>query len=360
MKKILVIDDQEAIVYQVAYILNQNGYQIIEAEDGEKGLQLAKTENPDLIICDIMMPKVDGYAVFQELKKDPKTENIPFLFLTAKGAKEDIRIGMNLGAEDYLSKPIDLGELVQAVATQLKKKEINDKISEIRLKEIKTNLNQTLPEGLNTPLEKILEIANQLKLNLKNLQESSIQELLDKLHSSGEILHKRVENFIIFAHLEFIQKSPEKIVELHQKTLENPKDIIENMVLKKAISENREKDIDLKVENAKLKISSMYFMKVLDEVIENAYKYSSRNTPIEVLSFVDSDRYILSMQNISNTPEGLISVTNLQNKEQIEHLKNGLGLEIVKKILQLHGGFFTIKVNNENVVKINFTLPISS
>lgn len=360
MKKILIIDDQEAIVYQVSYILQQNGFEILEAEDGRIGLDIAKSEKPDLIICDIMMPNMDGYSVFQELKKDPNTEMIPFLFLTAKGEKEDIRIGMNLGAEDYLSKPIDLEELVQAVNTQLKKKEINEKMSETRLHEIKKNLNETLPDGLHSPLEKILEIANQLKLNLKTLQKSSVQELLNQIHSSGEVLHKRVENYIIFAHLELIQKSPEKISDLQKNILENPKDITENMALQKAISRNREKDVELKLENSNIKISSMYYMKILDEILENAFEYSEPGLPIKVYSIIDPEYYLVSIQNFSNIPENQISIRNFQDKEKIGNLNRGLGLEIVKKILQLHGGILSISTKSDNLVHVNFTIPIYS
>ena len=124
MKKILLIEDNTEIRENIAEILSLANYTIMEAENGKIGVELAKTETPDLIICDIMMPQLDGYGVLHLLSKNPATSGIPFIFLTAKSEKEDFRKGMNLGADDYLVKPFDDLELLDAVEMRLKKNEI--------------------------------------------------------------------------------------------------------------------------------------------------------------------------------------------------------------------------------------------
>ncbi|WP_026463855.1 response regulator [Adhaeribacter aquaticus] len=124
MKKILLIEDNPEIRENIAEILTLANYQILEAENGRVGVELAKKENPDLIICDIMMPQLDGYGVLHMLSKNQVTASIPFIFLTAKSEKEDFRKGMNLGADDYLIKPFDDLELLDAVEIRLKKNEI--------------------------------------------------------------------------------------------------------------------------------------------------------------------------------------------------------------------------------------------
>jgi CRP/FNR family transcriptional regulator, polysaccharide utilization system transcription regulator len=124
MKKILLIEDNQEIRENTAEILSLANYQVLEAEHGKAGVELAKKEKPDLIICDIMMPQLDGYGVLHMLSKNPETSSIPFIFLTAKSEKEDFRKGMNLGADDYLIKPFDDLELLDAVEMRLKKSQI--------------------------------------------------------------------------------------------------------------------------------------------------------------------------------------------------------------------------------------------
>ena len=124
MKKILLIEDNQEIRENIAEILALANYDVLEAEHGKAGIELAKIENPDLIICDIMMPQLDGYGVLHLLSKNPATSGIPFIFLTAKSEKQDFRKGMNLGADDYLIKPFDDLELLDAVEMRLKKNDI--------------------------------------------------------------------------------------------------------------------------------------------------------------------------------------------------------------------------------------------
>ena len=123
MKKILLIEDNHEIRENIAEILSLADYEVLEAENGKLGVELDKAELPDLIICDIMMPQLDGYGVLHLLSKNPETAGIPFIFLTAKFEKEDFRKGMNLGADDYLIKPFDDLELLDAVEMRLKKNE---------------------------------------------------------------------------------------------------------------------------------------------------------------------------------------------------------------------------------------------
>lgn len=121
MKKILAIEDEKPVLTNIIEILESGGFNAIGAENGAVGVQLATKEIPDLIICDVMMPVLDGYGVLKQLRSQPLTEIIPFVFLTAKADKGDLRQGMNLGADDYLSKPFRRKELLEAVNTRLEK-----------------------------------------------------------------------------------------------------------------------------------------------------------------------------------------------------------------------------------------------
>jgi CRP-like cAMP-binding protein len=124
MKTILIIDDHADIRENIAEILMLAGYQTITAENGKKGVELALTNKPSLIVCDIMMPELDGYGVLHLLRKNPATEHIPFIFLTAKIERSDFRKGMELGADDFITKPFDDIELLNAIEIRLKKYDI--------------------------------------------------------------------------------------------------------------------------------------------------------------------------------------------------------------------------------------------
>ncbi len=121
MTKILVIEDEEPIRANLLEILEDNGYQVAGAENGLIGVMGALSFHPDLILCDVMMPELDGYGVLAALRQDPSTAAIPLIFLTAKADKTDIREAMALGADDYLTKPFSYAEVLASIATRLEK-----------------------------------------------------------------------------------------------------------------------------------------------------------------------------------------------------------------------------------------------
>ena len=121
MKKILIIEDEEQTRKNLATILRMEGHTALTAADGKLGLELARREQPDLILCDVMMPRLDGYGVLAALREDKATAAIPFIFLTARGERNDLRTGMNLGADDYLTKPATASELLAAIDARLKR-----------------------------------------------------------------------------------------------------------------------------------------------------------------------------------------------------------------------------------------------
>jgi len=129
-KKILVLEDDASVRLPLIDLLEANRFKVLEAEDGKAGCEMASKEVPDLIISDIMMPEMDGYEVFKNLQSDPKTAIIPFIFLSAKSDLEDVREGLGLGADDYVTKPFEAEDLLQAIHNRLDRFE---KISEAAL-----------------------------------------------------------------------------------------------------------------------------------------------------------------------------------------------------------------------------------
>lgn len=176
MKKILLIEDNQDVRETTADILELENYKVTTAENGKIGVEKAKQFMPDVILCDIMMPVLDGYGVFDSLSKNAKTAGIPFIFLTAKSEKADMRKGMNMGADDYLTKPFEEGELLDAIKSRLKKNAF-----------LKRKFSKNI-EGINEFLKEASEY-----LDLEDLsKDRSLQKYKDKavIFTEGSAAHQ--------------------------------------------------------------------------------------------------------------------------------------------------------------------------
>ncbi len=174
MKKILVVEDERVLQKNIIKILRLEGFEVIGADDGASGVACARQESPDLIVCDVMMPEMDGYQVLKTLQDDVNTALIPFIFLTAKTDRSDMRQGFEMGADDYLVKPFDADELLRAIEARFKKQEVMvNRLSSLseelgRLQEfldakdgLMTNLNQELRRPMSNIKMALTMLQNQ-------------------------------------------------------------------------------------------------------------------------------------------------------------------------------------------------------
>ena len=173
MKKILLIEDDTALRENTAELLELSNYEVITAPNGRVGITLAKENAPDIIVCDIMMPEVDGYGVLQELSISTETSQIPFIFLSAKTEHKEIRKGMDLGADDYLTKPFEEEELISAIESRIAKATL-----------LKNNSNET---------PAILSMDDQLR-NLNELKNFFDDEGKVFHFKKGEVIYKELEH----------------------------------------------------------------------------------------------------------------------------------------------------------------------
>ena len=149
MKTILIVEDDAALRENTAELLELSNYKVLTAPNGKIGIEKAKAEKPDIVICDIMMPEVDGYGVLESLSQDRDTMHIPFIFLSAKTEHKEIRKGMDMGADDYLTKPFEEEELLSAIESRLAKANILSKINENTGKKAEGELTEEGIRNLN-------------------------------------------------------------------------------------------------------------------------------------------------------------------------------------------------------------------
>src|SRR6185295_2669095 len=177
MKKILVIDDEEWLREMVNLALRQKGYEVVEAENGAVGIEMAQKQLPDLILCDVNMEKVDGYLTLSSLRNEPTTAAIPFILMTGLADNAGMRHGMELGADDYLPKPFTLDALYAAVDARLKKAQTVRAEAERRLQDLRSAISLALPHELRTPLNGIIAYGEIFKSDAETLQPSEIAEM---------------------------------------------------------------------------------------------------------------------------------------------------------------------------------------
>jgi DNA-binding NarL/FixJ family response regulator len=189
MKTILVIEDQPLMRRNLVTILEMEGYEALTADNGRAGIQLAQEELPDLILCDIMMPGVDGYGVLTSLRAHKSTAMIPFIFLTAKGEKADFRTGMNLGADDYLTKPVAKADLLAALAARAERQRAAEEHLRQRLSKVGVRLNFDSPTPL---MEKLGLTQREAEVLLWVTQGKTNAEIATLLNMAEKTVKKRL------------------------------------------------------------------------------------------------------------------------------------------------------------------------
>src|SRR5262245_40694287 len=282
MKKILVIDDEEWLREMVHLALTQKGYDVIEAANGALGIEVARKELPDLILCDVNMEKVDGYLTLSSLRNEPVTASIPFILMTGLADNAGMRHGMELGADDYLPKPVTIDALYAAVEARLRKVQAVRQEAEKKLADLRDNISLMLPHELRTPLNGILAYGEILASDAATLPATEVAEMGKVIQDSGRRLERLIENFLIYAQLELLGTDPQKLGALRKKQTALPSLLVEKHAQAQAELANRPKDLVLELADKPVPISEEYLAKIVDELVQNAFKFSQAGTTVRV------------------------------------------------------------------------------
>src|SRR5882724_11638378 len=227
MQKILIIDDEEWLREMVHLALHQQGFDVIEAADGTVGVDLARKELPDLILCDVNMEKMDGYETLSSLRNDPTTLSIPFILMTGLADNAGMRHGMELGADDYLPKPFTIDALYAAVDARLRKAQTFRQVAEQKLADLRDNISLMLPHEMRTPLNGILAFGEILASESATLPPEEVADMGRTIHDSGKRLERSIENFLIYSQLELLRADPQKANALRLNRTDSPAAVIE-------------------------------------------------------------------------------------------------------------------------------------
>jgi K+-sensing histidine kinase KdpD len=362
-KKILVIEDDASLrEFMIKYFLEKQGYNVVTAENGLVGVEKARHEMPDLIISDIMMPQMNGYEVLRELQRDTRTAEIPFIFLTAMSNRSDIRDGMNLGADDFLIKPFMSHELLAAINKRFEKKKTVEARANQRLDKFRRDMARVLPHEFRTPLSTILGVSNILMDECDMMEKDELKEMISFVNVSAKRLNRLIENYLLLVSLDHVD----------EEEVSNASTPISARLLHESIIQwmpKYERAVDLVFDDAEnvqesmlLRISESFFSKIVEEVVDNACKFSPPGTPIRVTSYVDEYYYTFTLSNAGEglTPEQIAEIGEFVQfeRELREQQGVGLGLSLTKRIAEMHNGRLFIQSIPNEVTTIFVTLPI--
>lgn len=358
MKKILIIDDEEMLREEIGEILTYEGYETLLAENGKIGLEMAQIHCPDLILCDIMMPEIDGKRVLYELRAQEKTTLIPFIFMSALAERQYVRNGMELGADDYLIKPFNSEELLHTIQARLKKQELLIKMTDDALNSLRSKVMTALPHELRTPLSSIIGFGSLLKEISDMLTPKEISDIGKEILDGGNKLHRLIENYLISVQLELNNG-------LDQGSIEGDRieGILNEIAQALAKKYNRELLPEVSIEQTdKIAISESFLRKIALELIDNACKFSEKTSPIGVKGEVKDGSYqlIIKDQGRGMSPEQISQLGAFMqfDREKHEQQGSGLGLSIAKKMVESSGGTFSIQSKPGIGTEVIILLPV--
>lgn len=347
MTKILIVEDEAAIRENIAETLAED-FEVITAENGRIGVTLAREHHPDLVVCDIMMPELDGYGVLIELRSDPATSLLPFVFLTAKVGRGALRQGMELGADDFITKPFTPDELLSAIHARLERQAAIAEEHEKALDELRGNIIHMLPHELRTPLTSILGFTDLLMLDVRTMDIEQVISMVESINTAGHRLYRLVENYLVYAQTEFLRTDAKRVEVLRRLRVPQPADLIEQVAIEKAGAVGREADLTVDV----AEVDSVYIvegdlLKIVEELLDNAFKFSEPGTSVRVTARVENNNYVLRISDHGRglTPEQITNIGAYMQFERrlYEQQGAGLGLIISKRLAELHGGELSVE-----------------
>ena len=361
MKRILVIDDEESLRDMVRLALSQRGFEVLEAENGVTGVEKARKELPDLVLCDVNMEKMDGYLALSALRSEAATAGIPFILMTGLADQAGMRHGMELGADDYLPKPFSIDALYAAVEARLKKAQVLREEAEKKLADLRDNISLMLPHELRTPLNGILAYGELLATDAANLPAAEVAEMGQVIHHSGRRLERLIENFLIYAQIELLGADAHKLAALQKKQTTDPDDLIEGHARAQALAANRSADLVLSLEKVCVPMSEDYLAKIVDELVLNAFKFSEAGKRVRVALSASPSAVLLSItdQGRGFSAEHITKVgAYMQFDRKIQEQQGlGLGLVIAKRLTEIHGGTLVIQSEPGDSTTVSVRLP---
>ncbi|MBD2177183.1 hybrid sensor histidine kinase/response regulator [Pseudanabaena sp. FACHB-1998] len=360
MTKILVIEDEDLIRDSLEDILLVEGFEVITAENGKKGVYLASQKQPDLILCDVMMPIMNGYEVLEQVRQDKDLSTVPFLFLTSMMDRRSNRKGMALGADDYLEKPCTKDELIEAITVRINRQQAINQLIQEKMEALRSSITLSLPHELQTPLSGIMGLSELMMMQSEELMSSEVYEYANGINRSAERLYRLIQNYLLYSKLLLLRSQGQA-----RFTSPYPCNVllvISSIGEQKAREFERSKDLEIEINDLDLAISSDDLSKIIEELMDNAFKYSSRGSKISMSSSVVDSKWLFSIRDHGRgmNKEQVANIGAYMQFERrfYEQQGMGLGLVLAKTLVEFYGGDIEVQSEENIGTTVSIVIPI--
>jgi len=362
-KTILIVDDEADIRRTVAEIVEIAGYEAVCAESGAKAWELLAQRRPDIIICDVSMPGMDGWEFMGAVRGSDRFADIPVIFLSGLTEKATVRKGMNLGAEDYLTKPFQEEELLSSIEARLRDKQSERKRTEQKLDELRQSMSKSIPHELLTPLNGILGFSELLHENAAQLRPAEVQEMAGSIHESGQRILRLVNKFIAYSELELAASDPFKMTAMREALCLDVQPEIDKAAKDAARELGRGADLQTDCCRARAKIDCRRLYQAVFELAGNAFIYSASGQKVRIIGRMQDGMYQIEVHDSGRgmTSEQVASLgAYIQfDRAFYEQQGTGLGFAVAKRTFEAHGGSLQITSEKGKGTLVKAAFPIA-
>jgi two-component system sensor histidine kinase/response regulator len=356
--KILIIEDDEAMRETLKDLLEAAGHEVIAGEDGAQGVALA-AQGPDFIFCDVDMPNLDGHGALAAIRKLPRGGDVPFVFLTGRSDRSELRTGMGLGADDYITKPYSAADIYGAIEARTKRQgSLHEKIQSLS-KQQEREINAQWSHELLTPLNAVLGSLDLLESDADTIDRAELKEMLALIREGAERqerLARKLINYFSLQQVVAAAKAPGRCAA----DAAIARGAGEAMKLKK-----RDADLAVSAEPAEVALAEQWLALAVGEIIENASTFSKPGSPVTVTGKSNGGRYRIT---ITDQGSGLTAEQRAQvgafaqfDRKRHEQQGLGLGLTIARLAAKLAGGSLHLEAGpGERGLGVEFDLPVAA
>ncbi|MCI0711179.1 MAG: hybrid sensor histidine kinase/response regulator [Chloroflexi bacterium] len=363
MTTILIIEDDPNIRESINDMLEIEGFTVVETDNGEQGVKLAVEHNPELVICDIMLPGMDGYDVLKAIHSIPETRLTPFVFLTARTDRKDLRKGMHMGADDYLTKPFTNEELLDTLKVQLAKRAEIASTMGADLETAKKTLIHLVAHELRTPLVSLKMVEEIINLRMGQLTDDDVGSFMEVVTKSTRRMGHLVEQMVLTTEIQANILTADIVQEYAVPTgiWELMTSVVE--LGRKFATRNNDTDIHVSMRDRDTTVNcTVQSLKhALAEIVTNAINFSKGETVMVYQWTTETSCCISVTDSGPGMPAGTIEKAMRPfeqiNRERQEQQGFGMGLTLANAIIEMHGGQMEIQSVLDKGTQVTVCLP---